>query len=76
MKALKSLPTFNDHKSRIDFMNSLCIVNNSYAQNVLDLYVIYTVVRDISKFLDKTQKSLSSEKSKTKLQTFFHVINL
>jgi len=39
INALESSPTFHDHKSLIDFKNSLSIVNNSYAQNVLDQYL-------------------------------------
>jgi hypothetical protein len=42
MVALESLPTFQDHKSLIDFKYSLSIINNIYAQNVLDHYVSQT----------------------------------
>jgi len=36
--AIKENPIFHDQKSLVDFKNRLCIVNNSYAQKVLDLY--------------------------------------
>lgn len=36
--ALYEKPTFHDQKSIIDFKSSLCILNNKYAQKVLDLY--------------------------------------
>jgi hypothetical protein len=39
MIALESLPTFQDHKSLVDFKDSLSIVNNKYAQNVLNHYL-------------------------------------
>ena len=44
MVALEGLPTFPDHKSMIDFKDSLSIVNNSYAQNVLDHYLLKKVL--------------------------------
>jgi len=37
--AIKEKPIFNDQKSLVDFKNRLCIVNNSYAQKVLDHYL-------------------------------------
>jgi hypothetical protein len=38
MTALERFPTFQDHKSLVDFMHSLSIINNIYAQNVLAHY--------------------------------------
>jgi hypothetical protein len=43
MTALESSPIFHDHKSLIDFKYSLSIINNIYAQNVLDHYVFKKV---------------------------------
>jgi hypothetical protein len=40
MTALERFPTFQDHKSLVDFMHSLSIINNIYAQNVLAHYQI------------------------------------
>ena len=40
MVALRDKPTFHDQKSLMDFKDYLCIVKNSYAQKVLNLYPI------------------------------------
>jgi hypothetical protein len=56
--AIKGNPIFEDQKSLVDFKNRLCIVNNSYAQNLLDHYPFALNRRKKTHNIQKTRQRM------------------